>query len=175
MTDSIPITDALSALITTYLPEQTDKYAEAYNLQTVMDALFLLHQTYEDKRAETVCAIRESGAVSEFYRLEPVVLKSYRVNVARAREGLPADVYADVVHIRGSDAAKILGRVRIYEAVRDYAGDEVCKRLERINRSDLLGRLPYDAAAEYLEEVVTVADADRIVCVNPAETEDCYE
>lgn len=141
--------NTLRAAIETVFPVPKDEYGDAFYCQRMMQVLSDLVPVYKVRFDETVEEIAASGQISDAYFLRFEEKKSRMVNVPLLRERMPL-LFAEVVHIPLSRAARILSNKFMYDAVKQHIGDRI-DQYEEVNVKDLEARLPQPELSQYLE------------------------
>ncbi|MDO5845051.1 MAG: hypothetical protein Q4Q53_07910 [Methanocorpusculum sp.] len=100
---------------------------------------------------QTIQFLRTENIKSDIYEVVEKFNENKVVDKAKLKAENP-DVYYSAVHIKGSDAAKILGSAELYKAVVNKIGKERAARYEHVNVDDMDIYLHPVEGAAYLKE-----------------------
>ena len=114
-----PITPAalLNDLILPRWPRPRDTYEQALWCEDLETALAALIPLINSQYHTAVTAIITNNLQNPQYELIRPQTPCRRVNLALLRENLP-DIYENIIHIRATDAEKIIGRTGLYQIAR---------------------------------------------------------
>ncbi len=141
-------TDDVRAGLESIVPVPAGEYEHAFYCQEMRRVLDELVKYYRCRFSEAVEEIEASGLVSDAYVLRSEEKRNTVVNVPLLREGLP-DLFAELVHISTTDAAKLLSNRFLYDETRKRIGDRI-QKYEVVNAKDLEARLPEPELSEYM-------------------------
>lgn len=142
--------DYLSAVTEKYPCPAESGYERAYWLFQFQNALIWISGFIEEEYRRQIAEIQETGMTADRFELIPTVRQESRVILAKMREKYPVQ-YAELVHIKASDAAKILGKKNLYVLAKEKAGDETIARIEQVNVGDVERTMLAEEAAEIIE------------------------
>ena len=97
-----------------------------------------------------IADIQDRGLTSEKYNVFAKVKNYTRVNLEELHIYNP-EMFEDLVHIKATDAEKIIGRRSLYLEAKDIIGAEEIKRYQTVNATELYKVVPqhvYDRLTE---------------------------
>lgn len=103
-----------------------------------------------------IADIQDRGLTSEKYNVFAKVKNYTRVNLEELHIYNP-EMFEDLVHIKATDAEKIIGRRSLYLEAKDILGAEEIKRYQTVNATELYKVVPqhvYDRLTEKEERLM---------------------
>ena len=103
-----------------------------------------------------IADIQDRGLTSEKYNVFAKVKNYTRVNLEELHIYNP-EMFEDLVHIKATDAEKIIGRRSLYLEAKDILGTEEIKRYQTVNATELYKVVPqhvYDRLTEMEERLM---------------------
>jgi hypothetical protein len=103
-----------------------------------------------------IADIKDRGLTSEKYNVFAKVKNYTRVNFEELHIYNP-EMFEDLVHIKATDAEKIIGRRSLYLEAKDILGAEEIKRYQTVNATELYKVVPqhvYDRLTEKEERLM---------------------
>ena len=103
-----------------------------------------------------IADIQDRGLTSEKYNVFAKVKNYTRVNLEELHIYNP-EMFEDLVHIKATDAEKIIGRRSLYLEAKDILGTEEIKRYQTVNATELYKVVPqhvYDRLTEKEERLM---------------------
>ena len=133
------------------MKEPEDAFELAMYYDSFVRASKKITENFRDCYNKTVQNILSEGLTSDVYEVVERFNENKVVDKVKLKAELP-DIYYNTVHIRGSDAAKLLTREELYNAVVNKIGAERAEKYEQVNADDMKKYLPTAEYAEYLKE-----------------------
>ena len=103
-----------------------------------------------------IADIQDRGLTSEKYNVFAKVKNYTRVNLEELHIYNP-EMFEDLVHLKATDAEKIIGRRSLYLEAKDILGAEEIKRYQTVNATELYKVVPqhvYDRLTEKEERLM---------------------
>ena len=117
MTTQITPATLLNDLILPRWPRPRDTYEQALWCENLQNALASLIPLINSQYHTAVTAIITNNLQNPHYELLRPQIPCRRINLPLLRTNLP-DIYQKIIHIRATDAEKIIGRTELYQISR---------------------------------------------------------
>ncbi len=147
----------LAAITAVYPCPVLNGFERAYWLYETREAVRWIAGFIHEEYKRQLNDIEACGITSDCYEIIPLERQESRVRIDKLREKFP-DVFADLVHLRASDAQRILGRHILYALARDKIGDDAIRDFEAVNVTDLEKVLKPHQTAGLIETYTKVTD-----------------
>lgn len=130
-------------------PCPEDEFESAVWHQEMMHLFEELLGCFTLRHQKLLDVIQSEVLVSDIYCVHTPKIPVREVDVDKLRSTLP-EVFDSVVYVRCSDAQRFIGRRRLYELSREFAG--VCRvaKHEQVNLGDLAKLLSKDEFEEFV-------------------------
>ncbi len=116
-------------------PRPKDPFAEALWCTELETALTELSSLFNHRFHRLISRIRDEGLTSDDYTLTCPTTPVRRVNIDLLRSEQP-DIFSRVVHLKATDAERILSRQTLYRLCRETADSRI-RAMEQVNLGDL--------------------------------------
>ncbi len=147
----------LNAITTVFPCPAQSGFERAYWLYQCREAVQWINKFVSQEYKRQLTDIEDRGLTSDLYQIIPKERQESRVRLDKLRDKFP-ETFAELVHIRASDANKILGRKTLYKLAKEKLGSDAIREYEAVNVGDLEKVLTPAQAVGLIDTYTKVTD-----------------
>ena len=150
--------DFLDAITSKYPCPALSSHERAYWLYQCREAARWIAGFINEEYRKEISSLIEQNTASKLYEIISIERPESRVNISLMRQKYP-ELFEELVSVKASDAAKILGKKTLYDLVKEKIGDKEIRNFEYVTVGDVARTMLAEDAAELIETRMKTTDS----------------